>query len=177
MVKFTHCFMEDAEILTPKQDKLVTLAIENVNRIVDLEKVREWCKKEKVKELMIYGSRAILLNRDDSDLDIMIASYNIQGLNDDNFIEKQREALKDLYNSFNTCVVDKSIELDFKLNTSEDEDYYGITYGEEVSDSGECDFHFGYYDIPSCILISKDGIHYSFAQSLKEIFDKESFII
>lgn len=176
MIDFEYYYFGEVEILTLMQDELVKLAVENVNQIVDLEKLKTWCIKENVKELFIFGSRANLSSRENSDLDIMISSYEIKNINNNNYIELQREAISKLYTSFGQCIIDKSIELDFKLNTSQDECYYGITYGDNISDDGECDFYFEYENIPSFILINEENINFAFAESLDLVFDKERFI-
>ena len=169
-------FMYEGETLTERQQILVDTVMRNINRIVDLYCLKNWCVENSVNELIIFGSRAILLNREDSDLDIMVSSYEVKGMNEDNFIEKQREAINKLYKSFGAYVIDKTIELDFKLNTSIDDSYYGISYEEDCHDCGEADFCFEWEDIPSYISITKDKIAFTFADSLQNIFDEASFL-
>lgn len=168
-------FMYEEEVLTGRQRELVDTVINNINQILNLNGLKKWCEKSDVGELIIFGSRTTLLNRKDSDLDIMVSSYQIEGVTEDNFIKVQRNAINKLFHSFGAYVLDKSIELDFKLNISQDEDYYGITYLEEIDDCGEVDFCFQAGDIPSYISITKDKIAFTFAEPLDYVFDEASF--
>lgn len=171
-------FLNEEQILTKGQQETVELVMKNISNIIDMDNLKAWCKKNEVKEVIIFGSRTRLQEKEDSDLDIMIVNCpEIKNMDSSNYIRKQREVINNLYGSFLDCILDKSIELDFKLNTSCDDAYYGITFGTDDSEDGEVDFYFSWEDIPSYISVTEDDISFTFMVDLSDVFDGDVFAI
>ncbi|MDF2879982.1 MAG: hypothetical protein K0R54_539 [Clostridiaceae bacterium] len=175
--KFTYKINSvDDDMLSINQIKNIDIVMDNLEKIIDLKKVEYYLYKYKIKELIIFGSRTRLHERENSDLDIMVLSYEKE-ISEDNYVEEQRQYLKNLYMGFVEIVKDTSIVLDFKLNLFDDYDNYGgLTYNADFSDNGvECDFIFETSDLPSYVSFTKDEIKFVLEKNAIDIFDGNKF--
>ena len=166
--------------LTEVQNNLVEKCFSNISSILDIENAMSWCNKNNIYSIMIFGSRTRLHETENSDLDIMITDCNkLDEFNNDNYLEKQKELVDTLYQSFfNNVVKDKNIELDFKLNVNRFtwEGYNGLT-ANTIGISEDNDFCFDERDIPSYFEVYKDKVCFIIAGCLdiEDIFDESSF--
>ena len=167
--------------LTEVQNNLIDKSFNNISSILDIENAINWCNINKIYSIMIFGSRTRLHETEKSDLDLMITDCDeLNSFNDDNYLEKQKELVDNLYQSFLQEVVkDKNIELDFKLNVNRFcyEGYNGLD-ANTPGISEDNDFCFDYQDIPSYFEINKDEVYFRIEDSMDidDIFDEKSFV-
>lgn len=167
--------------LTEVQNNLIEKSFNNISSILDIENAISWCNKNKIYSIIIFGSRTRLHETEKSDLDLMITDCDeLNNFNDDNYLEKQKELVDTLYQSFlNEVVKNKNIELDFKLNVNgfTCEGYNGLD-ANTPGISEDNDFWFEYKDIPSYFEIYKNKIHFRIEDSMdiEDIFDETSFL-
>ena len=167
--------------LTEVQNNLVEKAFNNISSILDIENAINWCNENKIYSIIIFGSRTRLHETEESDLDLIITDCDeLNSFNNDNYLEKQKELVDSLYESFlNKVVKDKNIELDFKLNVNgfTCEGYYGLD-ANTPGISEDNDFWFEYRDIPSYFEIKKDEVCFIIADEVdvEDVFDENSFL-
>lgn len=165
--------------LTNMQNELVEKSFTNICSILDIKKLSDWIKDNRIHSIIIFGSRTRLHETSSSDLDLLITDCDaLDDVTDDNYLCKQKEIVDYLYKSFKeNILINKDIELDFKLNINRfSADYYnGIDANSPVSE--ENDFYFEYEDIPSYFEIYKDRVEFEIISGLKidDVFTEDSF--
>lgn len=165
--------------LSEIQKELVYKAFTNINSIIDMQKIQDWMKDNKIYSIILFGSRTRLHENSSSDLDILITDCDaLDTVTDNNYMYKQKEIVDSLYESFKENILkNKNIELDFKLNINRftTDSYNGLTANEPIHDDN--DFYFEYQDIPSYFEVYKDKIIFQIENKseIEDIFDKNSF--
>ena len=167
--------------LTEVQNNLIKKSFNNISSILDIENAISWSNKNKIHSIIIFGSRTRLHETEKSDLDLLITDCDeLNNFNNDNYLEKQKELVDSLYQSFsNEVVKDKKIKLDFKLNVNRfySEGYNGLD-ANTIGISEDNDFYFEYKDIPSYFEIEKGEIYFRIAPrvDIEDVFDEKSFL-
>lgn len=167
--------------LTKVQCNLVEKAFGNISSILNMEKAINWCNQNKIYSIIIFGSRTRLHEVEESDLDVMITDCSkLDDFNEDDYMKKQKELVDSLYQSFLDRVVkNKTIKLDFKLNTNRfySEGYNGLDANTPYV-CEENDFYFNCLDIPSYFEIENNKVYFRIATDadIEDVFNEDSFL-
>lgn len=162
--------IDSLEALNDEQETLVKQAVEHVNSVIDLEKIREWCQNQNDKHVFIFGSRTQLKQKEHSDLDIMVLPTGSNTMNRKrilNFLQQNHETFR--------TFLKQNIELDFKLNVSEEDTFFGYTYNKDDELKEDLDFHFQWSDVPSVVRITEQDISFEIFEPLNQVFDGNQF--
>lgn len=175
MVNFNIISFVDSEedmILNSIQREKINNVMSYINSLVNLSGLSNWCKENEIEEIVIFGSQTRFHQKEESDLDVMLLAYDKQ-FSEYDWKSEQIKYIDEKYATFQK-LVNKDLQIDFKLNLSDEESYYGITWGEEMEDlpENECDFLIESNDIPSYISVTPSSINFCFAQEVEEVMEE-----